>query len=867
MALTYDPPSKKWNLVYEKTDYKTDNPVNLPETKQVATTAEDLHNNPDIEYRQVLGTLKGGAYWSSAPWSKSQQRFVRAGTNYTKTVPDENNIETNKRNKELNDLNASLNTANTSRNQAYDKTLQTVSSTRGGDYVAQRDLIRNLQGVDNTLKSTLENYYKAYYTTEKLQRWDSNLGAKPPYGAFDSTYYKNQNPVAAQQWASAVANDDVDITQRYGEEGFYLNHYTTQGKPAGARGNKEEALVAAQQYKERGPTDQELQQVRSIQLGVNTDTQTQRLLNVPEIAAEWEKAKEGDSYWKQKGKELFLDVTKPDEFAVLFRLSDRPEDKAVAFNYNLNAGYGITEIEDALNTAVGEKAIVDVKRFGALAQDVLKQTIDEMSKAKAREQQLAIFSGFDSFGEIVNFNKSLTSSILGDSGVGGILSFMGGDKTEKSLEKALQGVTGINNSVTYNWQQWFDSTLKQRYQNDIELGLTKEEAEENVKIQGQFARDFIDQYLTPRFNESRSMNEFVEYLDVRQEEQNPFQTQDILTAVKRVADTKAQQYLNQLIGTERSFDPEFYFNPTGNKARESDYATQASTVAADWEAAKKGDAYWASQAYRFGIDPNNKEAFARMHFQVKGQGQGYDPADDILTASKVSDYIYTQILPALKAEALEQGTVFGQFLKPEEFADEMLRGLNPDDKKTWNEVLNKYGLTEFGGSIEELKNYITETIRTGSAQEIREQIKYLNEKREKPTQEILGVSYIQRDEDEKPAATVEGESELYKIFQSAGFQGDEDQFYTEFFPDLDRSEQVALTKAGTNESLKTTGLDLSDPFASLGTIESFFGEAKEEEEPTKSSYFTIDEDETLPSKSKTGQGFLDEFTSLFKGFG
>jgi hypothetical protein len=35
------------------------------------------------------------------------------------------------------------------------------------------------------------------------------------------------------------------------------------------------------------------------------------------------------------------------------------------------------------------------------------------------------------------------------------------------------------------------------------------------------------------------------------------------------------------------------------------------------------------------------------------KGIKFDPADDILNASKVSDYIYTQILPALKEEALK----------------------------------------------------------------------------------------------------------------------------------------------------------------------------------------------------------------------
>jgi hypothetical protein len=910
MALSYDPGARKWNLNYEKTDYRTNYPTNYPTNlptnynTNVLKTIYVTESRQQTTYKSVPVTkyrtvstynMQTKQYqYKQEPYTVYEQRPQTTTVRVTvpKTVKDEAksqenarlnqtnkknneiNTELNRKNTQLNTTNTQANQRNTLKNTAYDKTIATANSTKGGDYVGQRDLIRNIQGLDDQTKKTLENYYKAFYTTEKLQTWDSNLGAKPPYGTFDPNYYKTQNLIVAQQWQSAVANDDVDITQRYGENGYYLQHYTTVGKTSGARGNKAEDLEASKRYVETKPTDADLQQVRNLQLGVDTDTQTERLLNTPEIAAEWEKAKAGDTYWKQKAKESFLDIDKPEEFAALFRLSDRPEDKEIAFKYNVNAGYGITELEDALNEAVGEKATVDVKKFGALTQDVLKQTIDEMKRAKAREQEMAMFSGFGVFSDITNINKDLSNSILGDSGVGGVLSYMGGGKAEESLEKALRGITGVNNNVTYNWQQWFDNTLKERYQSDLELGLSAEDAQNNVKIQGEFAREFIDKYLIPRFDESRSMNEFVEYLDVRQSEQNPFQTQDILNATKLVADIRAQQFLDQLKQTpERYFDSEFYFNPTGDKAREASYADQASTVAADWEAAKAGDEYWKSQAYRFGVNVNDKDAFARMHFQVKGQGKGYDAADDILNASKVSEYIYSQILPALKEEALKQGTVFGQFIKPDEFADEMLKGLDPNDKDTWNEVLKRYGLTDFKGTLDELKQYVAEALRTGSAQEIREQIKYLNEKRQKPTQEKLGISYIQREEDYKPDAQIKGDTQLYKTFQNAGFKGTEDEFYENFFPDLDRSEQAALTKAGKNEGLKTFGLDLSDPYASLDTVESFFATDddkptdKEETAPTKKSYFTIDIDEDLPTKTKSGQGFLDEFTSLFKGFG
>lgn len=813
MALSYNSSTKKWNVVYEKTDY----PTNLP--------------------------------------------------------TDSSDGVQNQRNATLNQQNQQLNSSNAAKNAAYDKTMAAVSGTKGGDYVDQRAVIRGLQNIDEKLKTTLEDYYKTFYTTEKLQPWSVDLGARPPYGVFDPTYYKKQNPTVVEQWNNAVKNDDLDITQRYGENGYYLQHYTSIGKNSGLRGNATEALEADKRYKETKPTDADLQFVRNFQLGVDTDTQTQRLLNIPEIAEQWEKAKSGDPYWKEKSKEVFLDVNKPDEFAALFRLSNRPEDKAIVFNYNANAGYGVTELEDALNVAVGEKAIVDVKRFGALTQDVLKQTIEEMKKAKAREQELAMFSEFGAFSDITSLNKDLTNSILGDSGVGGVLSYLGGRNQNESLEKSLRGITGINNNVTYNWQQWFDKTLKEKYQSDLELGLSTEEAESSVKVQGEFAREFIDKYLAPRFNESRSMNEFVDYLDIKQSEQNPFQTQDILNAVKLVADIRAQYFLDQLKQTpDRYFDSEFYFNPSGDKAREASYLEQASTVTEDWEAAKKGDDYWNGQAYRFGVDVNDKDAFARMHFQVKGQGKGYDAADDILNATKVSEYIYGQILPALKDEALKQGTVFGQFIKPDEFAQEMLKGLDPNDRSSWEELLNRYKLSDFKGNFEDLKNYVSEALRTGSAQDIREQIKYLNEKRQKPTQERLGISYIQRDEDYDPAQQLKGDTQLYKVFQSAGFKGSEDEFYDSFFPDLDRSAQVALTQAGTDKGLKTSGLKLDDPYASLTTLESFFSTDTENKKTTdtastKKSYFTIDTDEDLPAKTTSGQGFLDEFTSLFKGFG
>ena len=867
-SLRYDSTTGKWVPVYSYTGFSGDE------------LTSDRQETEQYQYQEQTGTRCARRFLGVCV-RREPTYETRTGTRqlYTNGV-----------------LNSILNTDGRSNqkakakgeaeNTAVNTLIQKAQTSKGGDYVSVRDsflntdlgLVQNgyTQDKANEFKNSLVDSFKDFYRSEKLESWDPALGSKPLYGDFQPSYYEGINPVAAQQYSAAVANDDIDITERYGKTNFYYWHYTTQGKPAGLRGNAAEATKRAEQYQENPPTDADLQAVRDLQLGVDTKTQSQRLLNIPEIAKQWDAAKNGDPYWDKLAKEKYLDVSKPDEFAALFRLSNRPEDKQVSLNYNINAGYGVTQLEDALNQAVGEKAIVDVKRFGALAQNVLKDSIKEMQKAKAKEQTLSLMKGFSGFSEIMDINKTLTNSILGDSGVGGVLSFTSAGKAEESLTKSLQNITGVQNNATYNWQQWFDTALKEKYNKDIELGYTTDQATEQVKIDGQFARDFIDTYLTPRFNTSRSMDEFVEYLDVRQEEQNPFQTQDLVNATKLTADLRAKQYLDQIKATAaRSFDPDFYFTPTGDKARETAYADQASTVAADWEAAKKGDEYWQQQAYRFGVDINDKAAFARMHFEVKGQGKGYDAADDILNTGKVQDQIYNNILPALKDEALKQGTVFGLFVTPEEFADDMLRGLDPNDKDTWNEVLQRYGLTDFKGTVEELKKYVAETLRTGSAQDIREQIKYLNEKRQKPTQKVLGLTYIERPEDfknEKAAA----DTKLYKTFQSAGFQGTEDDFYKNFFPDVDRSEQSLLTKAGGNKALKTSGLDFSDPFASLGTIESFFAdenaaEAKKDKSSSTdktdtSDFFSLGSDEEDEDyKSSTGQKILGEFTSMFKG--
>jgi len=247
MGISYDPPSKKWNIVYEKTD----RPTNLPENISLITSVNlgppwgtlPLRSLESIQ-RDIDNFDPGSR--SLAPYYKNLAEYKATEEALAKNKSIE--LE-NKYNAEINAANLKTNVENTAKNAAYDKTQQIANTTKEGDYVTQREAIRNLQGIDDTLKSTLENNFKASYLTEKLQAWDgSKLGAKPAYGDFDPSYYVKQNPDLKAQWEAYKANDDVDVVNRYGENNYYYWHYTNQGKRAGFRGNAAEATAAANQY-------------------------------------------------------------------------------------------------------------------------------------------------------------------------------------------------------------------------------------------------------------------------------------------------------------------------------------------------------------------------------------------------------------------------------------------------------------------------------------------------------------------------------------------------------------------------------------------------------------------------------------------
>jgi len=820
------------------------------------------------------------------------------------------------------------------------------------------------------LKKEMGKAYEDFYINKKIDKWEKtpaedgsehdptkSRGDEPPFGIFDPAYYRAiMHGAVDTEWTEAgddhfFSNNDrgnLDITEKYATLDTYAHaHYVLGGKSV--RGNRSELYQMADQYLEdpdgeiqderiydmaanltgTSKSDVALQQARDDMLSIDPLSATERILGVDaqgndtgggseEVKALWNEAQiakeanDENNYWVQQSKEKFLDIDNPDEFLLLFQTSERDEDIALEQQLLDSGSYGISELEAAATTVWGEEGPVNLKRFGALTQDVLNQTIAEMKKAKAKEETLQVMKGFGTFGEIMDVNKSLTESILGDSGVGGILSFTSGGAADDRLTKNIENLSGVKNNVVYNWQKWFDESLAKRYYSDdgdallenedgtISLDYVTEkdgvEIRETQTILPEFAKVFVDEYLTERFDTSRSMDEFRDYINVKDEHQNPFQTQTLINAVKSEAEFHANSRLASISNTaEREFDHEFYFNPIagGGSVYDPDrtdrYALQKAIVNADWEDAKNGDVYWARQAYRYGITLNNnkwseadKEKFAKIHYEIKGhlnrdengELKPFDPAENIWDLGTIREFIHETVTPEMIEVAEQQDNLpFASFVTPEEYTDELLKGVMPDSVE-WKEILEKFDLEEFAGDFDELKKYIIDVLRTSSAHEIRENIKYLNERRRRPTQQILGLTYIEREEDYKDQMS-EPETQLYKHFQDSGYQGTEDQFYESFFPDLERSEQVLLTKGGKNEALEQWGFDLTasdDPWAALSELEGYFGSDKEDdeddEEYTKKvkGYFTLDpEEEEWKPKKQPGETVFDEFTGFFKG--
>jgi len=432
--------------------------------------------------------------------------------------------------------------------------------------------------------------------------------------------------------------------------------------------------------------------------------------------------------------------------------------------------------------------------------------------------------------------------------------------------------------------------LTERYRNMSEI-TNPEDANIKYKLEQGFVNDFINNYLKPRFDTSKSISEFVSYIDVTKDEQNALQTQLASSALKDYANKQANTYIDSLGSTQvtRGFDANFYFNPeiiTGSDvtAKQTTYAEQKTAVDAAWNARNSDAAVldgksWSQLAYEYGLDLENKADFARLHYEVIGKAKGYDPAPDTYTRQDLANYIQGDLATALEAQkASFPSPVFADFVSAESKAAELVEKLNiaalPAELQ---DRLRGLGVNEKTDPAGEVKDALAQILRTDPALQIREDIRQLNEQKIKPTQEQLGYGYIQRDTDEQVAAPAGG-SALYKVFKNAGFGGSEADFYKEFLPDATEEDKTlsAIDVGQATSSKGLTGLlgfelpDFSDPFAAMASIDKAISSDSDVPELGKTpsqlklKYFDMfgdEKDENAPSYFNMNKG--GGFGSLF----
>lgn len=688
------------------------------------------------------------------------------------------------------------------------------------DQTFQSKNIRYQDYVGDQTISDIEGFYEK---AAGIQPWDpTKQGAK--LESFDAKFYAGLAPDKVTAWKEAakevtfggkkIAN--LDVTKKYPTLDSYLHSdYTFVGAPSGIPGKPK----SFDEYKEtlRRPTNAEQQVLRNTLLG-KSET---RPSSLAELATQ-----------------NYIDVQ-------------------------------------------GERA------FGALSADVLKQTLKEYEKALKQEQVRGTLKGMG-LPSATDFKEDIKNSILGDLGAGGYLSFGKGADIQKSLSASLDKSLGMGASVSYNWQKWFDETLAARYQNMQEI-RDPEDAQTTYKLEKQFVDDFVNDYLRPRFDTSKSISEFVSYMDVKEEEQNVLQTQLASSALKDFANKQAQTFINDLKyrTVTKEFDPDFYWNPelitgTDVTGKKNLYTEQKQNIEGAWEARDsdqpiKDGKTWKELAYEYGVDLNDRNSFARLHYQILGKDKGYDPVADTFNRKDLADYIQGDLAKALEGERASFGNpIFKEFVSAQSKAAEFVDKLNiknlPTDLKN---RLTELGINEEKDPADQVKAALTQILSTEPASKIREQIKQLNEQQIKPTQEKLGYGYIQRESDVETKAPTGG-SKLFSIFKKAGYGGTEQEFYTDFFPNASEEDKnmtgQTITQATSKQGLQSLmGFDMpdfSDPFAAIGSISSMLDDEKtkkaETYKPKRSTYFDFFEDEEdagAPSYFKMGSS--TGFGSLF----
>ena len=414
-----------------------------------------------------------------------------------------------------------------------------------------------------------------------------------------------------------------------------------------------------------------------------------------------------------------------------------------------------------------------------------------------------------------------------------------------------------------------------------------------VDVDSQFARDFINDYLRPRFNASKSINEFINFINVEDQFQNPFQTQTTQDALNNLAVQRNQEFIDGLKPVDDTFDPKFFENPFFDRPVEEQVAADGSRYekklefqkeffATEFKKAQEGDPRYINALLTRGVsvEPSlttdgslvysiDKAGFARTLFDITrggldiegnpieldGQRVTFTGFDNPADPDRVSDFKNRELIPSLIQQVERDGTsVFGDFISPDEFAEGALDDLGVGPNTAIGRNLASAGAED---ELEDIRNALAGVIGGVETIDLRERIKALRDAGEEINQKNLGVDYIERETDK--AGAIGPGAGLFGIFQQAGFSGTEKEFYETFFPG--QSKQEVAAEFGDFDIL--SGVNTSSPQAALASFGSFLDAPPLPPAPDRLPEFGLSDNRIR--RPPSSRSFLDDFAGDLGG--
>lgn len=437
-------------------------------------------------------------------------------------------------------------------------------------------------------------------------------------------------------------------------------------------------------------------------------------------------------------------------------------------------------IKNQLDQNVDDINISDLAtatKIAALKKDVFQQARSKLETQKMYEET--------NLNSVFNSLNSMYQDMASDLGV------------KPEFFKLNQFQSNIN----YNWQNWFENELRERYDPNNPRNIIKTvvgNSEEDTKL----AVSFVQNYLQRRFDASKSLSEFIDYV-------NPLEGNPVLESSKETAWQKyTQDSLNTLTGSiddpksvlgnfwtnlqaawarGREFNSEIYLQQPlvqtdvkslrvsdlqQNLRKINDVALSKETTSLapkdlkdvnlvgvdsnnDEELKRQIELYqqWFNVAYSNGVDLTDADQFSRLHYAtyVKGpdnpilqleSGRDLNINNQELITSEEVRKILDQVQGlSLQAAEYAKQIQFGTFKTPEEYIFDMVKNSDSYQTKTVGDV-------DISELMTDVISEFSGVISTYAGEIIRQQIRAVLNENKKPDQDQLGVNYIQRTKDQ-----------------------------------------------------------------------------------------------------------------------